>query len=787
MTGTWEGCPVASGDFAVTDEAVVIGGSMAGLLVARVLADHFDHVTVIERDRFPVRPEFRGGVPQSRHLHILLGRGLDISERFFPGIVEELVDGGAIPLEWPTDAVFLSSRGWAKRFAPGLQFISCSRELLEWTVRRHVAARANVRFAEGQEVNGLLIDADRRAVNGVRIRTRRSRGEHEAGQELPAALVIDASGRHSKLPQWLEALGYERPREERVNAFIGYASRDYAIPPDFRGDWKAIMLLAKPPSTRRTGYLFQIAPDRWRLSVMGAEADYPPTDEEGFLAFASGLRSPMIAEAIASAEPLTPIFSHRATENQRRFYEELRRFPERLLATGDAVAAFDPIYGQGMTAAAQAALALDRLLRARAGGEITELGPRFHRSIATANTAAWLIAAGGDLRYSQTEGGRRGLMTRLTHRYLDRVFRAAADDRRAHFALLNVIQLLDPPSALFKPAVLVPALLRGGRPDQATPPERPSRDRGAAVRAAPHPSRQDESGTPSSPSTSRPLRTGDVSVAGVRSPTIEAGPDRAEEAVVFVHGNPGSSLDWVDLVRAVGAFGRAVALDMPGFGRADKPRDFDYTVDGYARHMAGALGDLGVRRAHLVLHDFGGPWGLTWAIAHPEAFASVTLINIGVLLDYRWHYLARIWRMPLLGELFMATATRPGFGLLLKHGNPRGLPRAMVDRMYDDFDHASRRAVLRLYRATDDVAGMAAQMADGLRAMARPALVIWGKHDPYLPVALAKRQREVFPDAQVVVLSGSGHWPFADDPERTAHAVVPFLRRVMDDDVSGKR
>jgi pimeloyl-ACP methyl ester carboxylesterase len=276
-------------------------------------------------------------------------------------------------------------------------------------------------------------------------------------------------------------------------------------------------------------------------------------------------------------------------------------------------------------------------------------------------------------------------------------------------------------------------------------------------------------------------------VAGVRSPTIEAGPDRAEEAVVFVHGNPGSSLDWVDLVRAVGAFGRAVALDMPGFGRADKPRDFDYTVDGYARHMAGALGDLGVRRAHLVLHDFGGPWGLTWAIAHPEAFASVTLINIGVLLDYRWHYLARIWRTPLLGELFMATATRPGFRLLLKHGNPRGLPRAMVDRMYDDFDHASRRAVLRLYRATDDVAGMAAQMADGLRAMARPALVIWGKHDPYLPVALAKRQREVFPDAQVVVLSGSGHWPFADDPERTAHAVVPFLRRVMDDDVSGKR
>jgi pimeloyl-ACP methyl ester carboxylesterase/flavin-dependent dehydrogenase len=767
------------------DEAVVIGGSIAGLFAAHVLADHFGHVTVIERDRFPARPEFRGGVPQSRHLHILLGRGLDISERFFPGIVEELVDAGAIPLEWPTDAVLLGSRGWTKRFAPGLQFISCSRELLEWTVRRHVAGRANVEFTEGREVTGLLKNADRKTVNGVLFRTRRPRGEPGAADEFPAALVVDASGRHSKLPEWLTALGYERPQEERVNAFIGYASRDYAIPPEFEGDWKAVMLFAKPPSTRRTGYLFQIAPGRWRLSVMGAESDYPPTDEDGFLAFVGGLRSPMIAEAIASAEPLTPIFSYRATENQRRFYERLRRFPGGLLAMGDSVAAFDPIYGQGMTAAAQAALALDRLLRARAGGEITELGQRFHRAIARANTAAWLIAAGGDLRYSQTEGGRRDLMTRLTHRYLDRVFRAAADSRRAHFALANVIQLLDPPIALFKPAVLVPALLRGGRPDQAIPPERPSRDR-AAVRAAPRPSRQDETGTPSSPSTSRPLRTGKVSVAAVRSPIIEAGPERAEEAVVFVHGNPGSSLDWVELVRAVGAFGRAVALDMPGFGRADKPHDFDYTVDGYARHLGGALGDLGVRRAHLVLHDFGGPWGLTWAIAHPEAFASVTLINIGLLLDYRWHYLARIWRMPLVGELFMATATRPGFRLLLKHGNPRGLPRPMVDRMFDDFDAGTRRAVLRLYRATDKPAEKALPMADALRRLRRPALVVWGKHDPYLPVTLAERQREVFADAQVVVLEGSGHWPFADDPEQVAGVVVPFLRRVMNRDAAGE-
>jgi pimeloyl-ACP methyl ester carboxylesterase/flavin-dependent dehydrogenase len=759
------------------DEAVVIGGSMAGLLAARVLADHFDHVTLVDRDCFPDNPEFRKGVPQSRHLHVLLARGLDIAGRLFPGIADELVNAGAIQLEWPTDAIWLTPRGWSKRFAPGIVFISCSRELLEWTIRRLVEARENVRLLEGQQVTGLVSTVDRRTVKGVRLRPHRpAEGEAEAVGELAAGLVVDASGRHSKAPEWLAALGYEPPQEERVSASLGYASRDYAIPESFRGDWKAIMLQAKPPKTFRTGYLFQIAPDRWRLSVMGAGGGYPPTDEEGFLDFVRGLRSPIIYEAIESAELLTPVFGYRDTDNQRRLYERLRRFPDGFLVTGDAVVALDPIYGQGMTAAAQAALALDRLLR-EPGGGTADLGPRFHRAVARANSGAWLIATEEDLRYPSTQGGRRDLAMELTHRYLDRVFRAALDGRRAHFAFLNIIQLVDPPTAFFKPTVLVPALLRGGRPDRAVRPEPPARA-GASPRAFPFCPERRHGGAPGE-AIRAPLRTGAVQVKGVRSPVLEAGPQDAEEAVVFVHGNPGSSLDWVELAAAVGAFGRAVALDMPGFGRADKPLDFDYTVEGYARHLGGALEGLGVRRAHLVLHDFGGPWGLTWAIAHPDAFGSVTLVNIGVLLDYRWHYLARIWRTPMLGELFMATTTRPGFHLLLRHGNLRGLPRPFIDRMYDDFDRGTRRAVLQLYRGTSDPAGTARQMADALRQIPHPALVVWGKHDPYVPVALANRQHEAFPDAEVVVLEGSGHWPFADDPEGVAGAVVPFLRRVM--------
>jgi pimeloyl-ACP methyl ester carboxylesterase len=280
--------------------------------------------------------------------------------------------------------------------------------------------------------------------------------------------------------------------------------------------------------------------------------------------------------------------------------------------------------------------------------------------------------------------------------------------------------------------------------------------------------------------TSSLVRRSVVTVDGIRSPLLETGhdaeADAAEEAVVLLHGNPGSGEDWADLLeRLAGERIRAVAPDMPGFGHADKPADFPYTVAGYAAHLDRLLSSLGIRRVHLVLHDFGGPWGLTWAAQHPDAFASVTLLNSGVLLGYRWHYLARIWRTRGLGEAFLATSSRPAFGLLLKHGNPTGLPPAFVDRMYDSMDAGTKRAILRLYRATGDVAGMALQIHRVLAPLRRPALVVWGAADPYIKVHHAYRQRETFPQAEVVELPRSGHWPMADDPEGVAAVVLPFL------------
>ena len=265
-----------------------------------------------------------------------------------------------------------------------------------------------------------------------------------------------------------------------------------------------------------------------------------------------------------------------------------------------------------------------------------------------------------------------------------------------------------------------------------------------------------------------------VTVNGIRSPVMHAGATDQTEAAVFVHGNPGPATDWRRLLTQVGEFARAVAPDMPGYCGADKPRDFRYTIDGYAEHLAGLLDSLAINRAHLVLHDFGGPWGLTWAVRHPEMLASATLINSGVLPDYKWHHYARIWRTPGVGELFQLTANRPGFRMLLRRENPR-LSTEAIDRIYDAArGWPTKRAILKLYRASP--VSLMRGPIEALHELDRPALVLWGTDDAYLPWQLAERQHMAFPSARIELLEGLGHWPFHEDPAQVAELVLPFLR-----------
>jgi pimeloyl-ACP methyl ester carboxylesterase len=275
------------------------------------------------------------------------------------------------------------------------------------------------------------------------------------------------------------------------------------------------------------------------------------------------------------------------------------------------------------------------------------------------------------------------------------------------------------------------------------------------------------------------VRRGRVELGGASSPLIEAGPHDAREAVVFVHGNPGSSSDWTALVEATGELGRAVAIDMPGFGRATAPDGFGYQVSSYADFLGQALEELGVDRAHLVLHDFGGPFGLLWGLQRPEAWASVVLINVGVMPGYTWHSMAKRWRTPVLGELVQAWIPRWGWRRTMQKSSPRGLPPEFVEKMYDDYDRATRQTVLKLYRATPDPGDTAEQVGGAIAALHKPALVVCGRADPFIGVQYAERQREFFDVQDMVILDDSGHWPFQDDPEPVERAVVPFLRRQL--------
>lgn len=270
------------------------------------------------------------------------------------------------------------------------------------------------------------------------------------------------------------------------------------------------------------------------------------------------------------------------------------------------------------------------------------------------------------------------------------------------------------------------------------------------------------------------LATKDLVIDGVRCAVYDSDPAK-REAVVFVHGNPGPMDDWEELIPAVILFARAVAVDMPGYGRAEHPRGFDYTIDGYARYLGKLLDQLSVDRAHLVLHDFGGAWGLRWAMEHPSRVGSVTLINCGVLEGYKWHGFAKLWQTPILGELSQLTATKWGMKKALNGMNPKPLPDAFYDRVWKYADWGHKRAVLKLYRASKHIGKQGLPIPESAKTL--PVCVIWGEKDPFIEVEFAEKQKKFFPLAEVHVLRDLGHWPFIDSGDAVQKPLVEFLKR----------
>jgi 2-polyprenyl-6-methoxyphenol hydroxylase-like FAD-dependent oxidoreductase len=456
--------------------AVVIGGSMAGVLTARALSDHFAEVTVIERDRLPNQPEIRKGVPQARHLHVFWAGGLSAVERLLPGIRDDLLAAGALPIAMPTDIAWLTPPGrWSGDFPATQDLVSASRTLLEWAVRRRVEQTAGIGFVTEHDVTGLRLD-EAGGVQGVVVR---SRGGDRTESVLDGDLMVDASGRGSPLPEWLACRGLQPPDESTVDAFLGYATRLYELPAGFAEDWKCLYIQAAPPRHPRGGIMFPIEDGRWVVTLVGGGQDHPPTDSDGFLAFARSLRSSALYDVLERAEPVSPIWGYRRTSNRRRYYERLATMPSRLLVVGDSLCAFNPVYGQGLAVAALQAEALGATLRSRLsrGADLAAVCRRAQRAVAKCVDGPWTLSTGSDLRYSGTEGMKATTGTYLLHRYLDRVLAAASVDPGVNAAFLRVLNLVDDPPALFRPRVMARALSPAGAAPRGPVPELATRSR----------------------------------------------------------------------------------------------------------------------------------------------------------------------------------------------------------------------------------------------------------------------------------------------------------------------
>jgi 2-polyprenyl-6-methoxyphenol hydroxylase-like FAD-dependent oxidoreductase len=433
--------------------AVVIGGSIAGLLTARVLSEQFAQVTILERDTLPDGYAHRKGAPQSHHAHALLAGGAQILEQLFPGIAADWQAAGARTWDVGEGLELVVATGRAPRLITGIRYYTVSRVLVEGSIRQRVRRIPTVTIRQGVEVTGLHTDAGHSVVDGVWLR---AGGSREEPQFFAADLVVDASGRGSKLPIWLESLGYDKPAKTVVTAHGGYASRWYALPADVRGGSAISWVVLQPPHTPRAGVILPAEGDTAVVTLLGTNGTYPPADAAAFTAYAAALPDPMLAEIIRQATPISDIAVYRRIESQMWHYDQMRNLPERLLVLGDAYVSLNPLYGQGMTVAAMSAAALRTTLLKHPSPD--GLGRTFQKNLARVIAPFWQIATSEDLRWPAVEGARPTAATRFLHWYMDYVMALIPRHPDVFITFLQVQHGLAAPTALFKPRVLLPIL-----------------------------------------------------------------------------------------------------------------------------------------------------------------------------------------------------------------------------------------------------------------------------------------------------------------------------------------
>lgn len=443
--------------------AVVIGASAAGLFAAAALTEFAD-VTVVERDALPDGPLPRRGVPQSRHAHVVWSGGVQAFDALLPGLTDAAVARGARLVRIMGDMISRApNEVWFRRFlSTHHRNLVCSRDLLDSVLRERVLADERVTLRQETTVLGLVGTPAR--VTGVRVRA--------ADEELTlsADLVVDASGRGSRAGRWLAGLGLPQVTEREVNAGVTYATRLYKAPASAGDSFPLVNVQANPAKAPgQGGIVLPIENGQWLVTLAGTRGGEPGDDPDAFVPFALGFGDPVIGRLLRNAEPLGDVLTTRSTANRRRYFEKMKRWPDGFTVLGDAIAAYNPVYGHGLTVAAQGALAVRDVLRS---ADLTAPGTarRLQRAAARPVAAAWDLAVGQDAFYPGATDTPPTAMERFLARFVDKAVETGARNPRAMGALLDVMSMEKPATRLFSRDMLIPMLFGPRKPHLQGPP-----------------------------------------------------------------------------------------------------------------------------------------------------------------------------------------------------------------------------------------------------------------------------------------------------------------------------
>ncbi len=426
------------------EHAIVMGASIAGLLAARALSPHFRKVTIVERDPLSTALAPRPGVSQGKHIHVLLPAGIAALERLFPGRTVELVRNGAQPFDYGQSQFYIIGN-WMPRIQTGLNTLAQTRPFLEHYIHRWVGELPNVEMLHDTTVRGLLWDQANARVTGVAVHPERGR------QELRSDLVIDATGRNTRLPRWLAENAYPPVPEAKVGIDLGYSTGCFRVPGRMRPQHPMLYIVGPPPHRTRVGVRVLVEGGVVYGGMGGYHGDHPPGDLKGFLDFARSLSQPEVFDVLSQSELLSPIARYHIPSSIRRYYAKMARFPDGLLPLGDSVCSFDPAFGQGMTVAALEAEALASSLQFHSGPQLRR---DYFKRIDSVIDAPWELSSGENFKYPQTTG-RRPLTFPLTRRYKDRL--ATCGDPSVVEDFYRVIALAAPPRILLHPRIVLRA------------------------------------------------------------------------------------------------------------------------------------------------------------------------------------------------------------------------------------------------------------------------------------------------------------------------------------------